>query len=368
MHATKLRVLALTTVVGLALVLIGCSTTPSQTTPSRIDLQGLWAVTPGPGTSYGAGGTTTLEFGTAASGSADFLSQSSANDITTCERHVYAALTENVVLLDGTFYQASKANPDRIVLENGTDTLTLDRIAGTPPVAPCAEATATELGTFADSPGSFTGLNAVGPRLYFNIDDSSDSIVAYDTLSNTLGTPRSYSQSVMGGTHRWVIGARTDDLFYGHCGCGGSTSVNYFNLGTNTSLTAVDTGTDLGVEISVRYGYFAGSTIVVGGNDYNDYRINRLLTLNQDTLALVSQRQILREAYISDLTLRGADLLALVRDSIVVIGPTGRATQTIKLTGTAGSSPRGIAAIGSAVYVLDENAVGEAVLYRVAMP
>jgi len=170
---------------ALALALAGCSTTPSQTTPSRIGLQGLWAVTPGPGTSYGAGGTTTLEFGVAACGSAVFLSQSSAKAITTCERHIYAALAE------------------------------------------------------------------------------------------TLGSPRAYSQGVIGGTRRWVVGARTDDLFYGQWGCGGSTSVNYFNLGT---------------------------------------------------LALVSERQILPGAYLS-----------------------------------------GIAAIGNTVYVLDENAVGESVLYRVAI-
>lgn len=355
-------------VVATPLLFAGCQTTPPPTPSATIDLEGLWLVTPGPGTFYGSGGTTTLEFGAAPSGSATFLSQSAANDVTTCERHVYAALSRNVVLLDGEFYVADAVNANRIVLDNDTDSLTLDRVAGAAPVAPCEVASATQIQVIAEGPGSFTTLNAVGVNLYFNTDDPGDPIVAYDTSSGTLGAPRTYSDSVSGGTHRWVVGGRTDDLFYGQCGCGGSTSLDYLNLATNTSITSVETDTGLGVNMGVRYGYYDGTYIVIGGYDRTGLDVNHLLTLDRDTLALLTSRTILDGAGIQDITLFGTDLLALVGDSIVVVGADGRAERTIALSGIASDWPRGITVIGSTVYVLDETAQEEAVLYEVAMP
>ena len=202
-------------------LLAACGAPPTGPSATGLDLEGVWLVTPGPTTDYGSGGTTTLAFGGAASGSATYLSQAAANDVTTCQRHVYAVIQGNVVLLDGTYYVGAAVGADRIVLDNGTDALTLDRVTGAAPVAPCAEAVATEVDTFAFGTGSFTNLNAFQTRLYFNTDATADPIVAFDTATATLGAARIYSQSVSGGTHRWVIGARSDDLFYGHCGCGG---------------------------------------------------------------------------------------------------------------------------------------------------
>ena len=370
MDVRKLRILGL--IAFLAVLLASCATTPPPAgggpdPDPPIDLQGLWSVTPAPGTAYGAGGTTTVEFGAQASGTATFLSQSDENGITTCERHVYASLTENVIMLDDVFYVADQVDDDQIVLNNDTDTITLNRLTGAPPVAPCPEATATEVQTFDFGTGSFTGLNAVGTRLYFNTNDA-DSIIGFNTATNALGAPRTYTQSVSGGTHRWVIGARSDDLFYGHCGCGGSTSVNYFNLSSNTSIANVDSVSDLGVGVGFRFGYFDGSNLHAGGRSRDDVGVNLLLTLNPDTLALVSQRQILRGAFIQDLTLHGTDLLALVGGSLVVVGTDGRASETIDLNGSATQFPRGVASIGDNVYVLDQTATGNAVLYEVTMP
>ena len=96
--------------------------------------------------------------------------------------------------------------------------------------------------------------------------------------------------------------------------------------------------------------------------------MNLLLTLNADTLALASQREILPEASVQDVALRNGALLALVGDTLVVVGPDGRADQTIELVGDPVDALRGVAAIGDAVYVLGENAAGEAVLYQVALP
>lgn len=354
--------LVLTTLLG------ACSSSPpTPPTTTGLDLEGLWRVTPGPATTYGSGGTTTVQFGPASSGSATYLSQSDANGITDCQQDIYAVIADDVVLLDGEYYVGTAVNADRIVLDNGTDSLTLDRVVGAPPVAPCAEAVATPLATFTFGAGSFTGLDAFQTRLYMNTDAAGDPIVAYETATGTLGAARIYSDSVSGGTHRWVVGARSDDLFYGHCGCGGVTSVNAFNLATDTSIAVSEVPTDLGVNLSIRYGYFEGGSLAIGGHSRDDFGVNELLTLNPDTLALVSRRQILPEASIQDLTLRNGELLALVDGAIVVVGADGRASSTIEIDGAV-EFLRGLAHIGDAVFVLGEDAVGDAVLFQVALP
>jgi len=355
------------TTLALALVLTSCSSTGSSTTSSSIDLQGLWRVTPSAGSGYGAGGTTTVEFGAKASGLATFLSQSSANGITSCEKQVYAALSSNVVLLDGTYYQATAPSTDQIVLDDGTATVTLDRVTGTPPVAPCAAGTATLVATLPHAVNYWSGLNAVGTKLYYNVDDSSDSIIAYDTSTDSLGSARTYTTSVSGGTHRFVVASRTDSLFYGQCACGGSNTLDYFNLSTNSSVAHIDTNADLGVAISIRYGYYTGSSVVIGGHLWSDSSKNQLLTLDQDTLALVSQRQVLPQATITDITPRGSDLLALVNDTVVVVGSSGNATATYTLAGAA-PDLIGIAAVGTTVYAIGNTAAGDGVLYRLTLP
>jgi len=366
MTTLRLRYLTLFTALALALVLTSCSNI-SSSTAAAIDLQGLWTVTPSSGSSYGAGGTTTVEFGADSSGLATFLSQSTANGITTCAKQVYAALSDKVVLLDGTYYQASSPSANQIVLDDGTATVTLDRVTGAPPVAPCSQGTAAVAAMLPDPVNSRGALNAVGNKLYYNVDDSVGTIIAYDTATSTFGTGRAYSTSVSGGTHRYVVAARSDDLFYGQCYCGGSTSLDYFNLATNSSNANVDSNADLGVGISIRYGYYTGSSVIVGGGLRSDYTKNQLLTLDQNTLTLTSQRQILPEASVRDITMRGSDLLALVDDSIVVVGSSGNATATYTLTG---ATPYllGIAAVGTTVYAIGNTASGDGALYRLTLP
>src|SRR5690606_10779406 len=125
---------------------------------------------------------------------------------------------------------------DTVQLSNDTDGLTLTRVSGAPPVEPCAEATLDELATYPEAVTGFSGLSAFGTKLYFNLDSIANPIVSFDTATDSFGPLRTYTQSVSGGTHRMVVAARSDELFYGHCACGGSTSVNAFNLATNTSI------------------------------------------------------------------------------------------------------------------------------------
>jgi hypothetical protein len=358
--------------VGMALLLAACQSAPPPPpppppTPAVVDLEGLWLVTPAPGTTYGAGGTTTLEIGSEPTGVANFLSRSDVTGITACERHVYSALSLDVVMLDGAFYVADVVDPDRMVLSNESAELTLDRVAGPRPVQPCDVVKAGLVATFDVGTAAFSRLNAVGTNLLFNSDDAGEPIVAYDTVTDLLGAPRTYSAVTLTGVHRYVVGARTDDLLYGHCGCGGSPTLDRFDLGANASLAAIDTVADLGVGITIRYGYFDGG-IVIGGRRKDDVSVNELLTLHPDTLALVAQRQILYDTFVQDITLHQGALLALVGERILVVGADGKAQRTIEIDGLDGVVAQGLAALGTNAYVLAQTADGEAVLFEVAIP
>lgn len=359
----KLRYFAALLVAG-ALLLAACSaTTPGAPQPEPIELQGLWLVEPDAGTAYGAGGTTTLEFGAAPTGTATFLSLADANDVTTCASHVYAALSEHVVLLDGEYYQATAVGADRIDLVNEDASLMLTRVTGAPPVAPCTAASSSELQRFTFGVGNWSTLDAHQTRLYFNVDDTGNPIVAYDTATGVLGAQRTY-----GGFHDNVVAARSDDEFYGHCACGNITSLERFDISVTPALATVDTQADLGYFLSIRYGFFAAGSVVIGGHRFDAPDVNTLLTLNAATLALQSQRDVLPGAFIRDMTPYGGGLAALVRESIVIVGADGRADQTIALDGAVGGFPRGLAAIGSTFYVLAETNDDDAVLFEVTVP
>lgn len=352
--------------VAASIVVLSACSSPTTPPPAGLNLQGLWMVDPAPGTTYGAGGTTTLEFGSAKSGFATFLSRSSSNDVTTCAQHVFALLSQNAVLLDEEYYIADEVDADTVVLDNETDSLTLTRVTGAAPVEPCEQASVQLLDTYPEATTFFTSLNGFGDRLYFNIDDNTNSIVSYDVSAGTFGAARQYTQSVSGGTHRMVVGARSDDLFYGHCACGGSTSVDHFNLATNTSIVDVDTE-DLGQEIGIRHGFFADGMITIGGRDRDDSDVNRLLTLNPDTLALVSQREILPAASIDDSALLDDQVIALVDGRLVLVGNDGRAEETVSLTGLNGEVT-GVATLGPSVYVVVNHTDNEAGVYEVTLP
>ena len=347
-----------------ALLLAACGApTPGAPQPEPIDLEGLWLVTPDAGTTYGAGGTTTLEFGASSTGSATYLSRADANDVTTCAKQVYAALTDRVVLLDGTYYEATDVGADRIDLANDDAGLVLTRIAGAPPVAPCASSSAVELQRFTFGTGDWSTLDAHQTRLYFNVDESDNPIVAYDVATGVLGAQRTYA-----GSYDHVVAVRSDDEFYGHCACGSVTGLERFDVAVTPALASVDTNAGLGYFLSIRFGYFAAGSVVIGGVQFDAPGVNTLLTLNADTLALQSQREILPGAFITDVTAYGGALAALVDDSIVIVGGDGRADQTIALEPAVGSSPRGLAAIGSTLYVLSETGDGDAVLFAVTVP
>lgn len=346
------------------LLLSACNTTqPPPSPPQVLDVEGLWLVDPAPGTFYGAEGTTTLEFGAARSGSANFLSRNDVNDILTCERHVYAAISANVLLLDGTHYVAQKNGPNEIELSSETSALTLTRVSGAPPVEPCIEVEVSDVDTFAFGADGWTSLSSIGTRLYFNTDETGSPIVGFNTTNDTLVPER-----INPGNHDHLVAARSDDEFYGHCACGNITTLQRFNITNPTALASISSQTDLGIFMSVENGFFDGTSLVIAGRDYQFQGVNHVLTLNADTLALEAQRDVLPEAFISDIAWTGSQLAALVANSIVLIGNDGKAEATIDLPASVPAFPEGLAVNGSDFYVLARNAANDATLFQIPMP
>ncbi|MBX3141730.1 MAG: hypothetical protein KF875_13310 [Trueperaceae bacterium] len=361
-RTTRTSFKATTLALLVAFTLVSCSTpAPTPTPKSDLDLEGLWLVTPGPGTSYGSGGTTTLRFGAGSGGAATFLSRLDASDVTVCNQHIYSVLPGDVVLLAGTYYTAEPTT-NEVVLKNSIDTITLTRVTGTPPVAACGEAEAEALFATDAGVGSWSTLSAVGRVLYFNQLDGA--IVGYDTASGALGAPRSYSWS----GHNWAVAARSDDLFYGHCACGGSTSLEYFDLATDAGIVDIDYYGTIG-EFGIRYGYFDGTNPVLGGSLWSGpSRSNALVTVDADTLVPIADRTILDGLSPAALTLHDGELLALLSDRIVVVGDDGRAERTYKVAGIGPRSMRGIASAGGTLYVLArDDSTGWAHIYEVEL-
>ena len=346
----------------LALMLAAC-TTPAPPQAGTLDLEGLWLVTPALGTEYGSGGTTTLEFGSEPSGAAEFLSQSTTSGVTTCQLHVYAAVTNNVVLLDGVHYEASTTGQDRIDLVDEFNRLTLTRITGTPPVAPCLSAQAVLVGTLAAPVGSWSTLDSYQTRLYFNTGELDNPVVAFDTVTGLFGAGRLYT-----GNHDHVVAARNDSEFYGQCACGNSTTLQRFDIDSDTALATITSTTDLGRFMTMEWGLFTGTSVMVSGRDFDQQGVNRVFTLDPDTLALQSQREILSGAAIYDLAWDGSNLVALVSDSIVIVGDDGLAESTVSIEGDISEFPRGLTYAAGKFYVVDAANSDQTSIYRIDMP
>ncbi len=358
---------ALVVLAGLAIMLAACSSPPPGP-PTGSAFEGLWLVTPDEGTAYGSEGITTLAFGDGDSGDLEFISRHSGHGLTTCrtEAYIIGPQERTVSWQSVAQFGFTVVDDDQIRLENDTDGLTLTRITGAPPVEPCGRAAASQAATFHFAAAGFSGLHAVGSRLYFNAATAGDPILAYDTVAGTTGAPRTYSAFAEGGVHRFVMGARSDDLFYGHCGCGGSRSVDHFNLSLDASLQADEIMLIGGEQITVRFGHYTGTSFLAGGQSILDGQRNVVVELHQDTLALVSQRDILTGLSVSDIVVVDGQMIALSGQRMLYIGVDGRAERTFDIEGmpaTAGA----LTAVGSDLYALVRDLAGEAVLFRLAL-
>ena len=361
---------------ALIVLLVACGGSPS-TGVDGVELSGTWSVA-GSSPTFGVDGAMTLAFTGDRSGTVRFLGVSEASGVTTCRTFVFALVDDAVLFVESTQHGAETfvveaVDADTLALASDASDLTLTRVAGAPPIADCDAVDVVTVATLNGAPSFWTNLVGAGDTLYFNLGTADDPIVGYDVATSSFGSPRAFTVSVGGGTDRLLMAAFDDDVFYGQCACGGSQRVSRFDVSTNTHLVQVDSETDLGFGISMRYGTFdpAAGLVTVGGRSRDDATLNRLLVLDPVTLALQSQRAVLRGHTITDLALSNGRLYALLGSdpAIVEIGTDGKAIATWEVPRTSVPGElRGIEALGGVMYLLVEDAVqGASVLLEATL-
>ncbi len=329
---------------------------PDARTASK--LAGVWSVTRAPTGTFGTTGAMTLRFPSERSGLARFLGKDAASGITTCGNYVFAVVEDGVVVLESNTlprgaFVIGQPDSNTITLTSDNELLTLSRVSGPPPVEECGSADTTIMAQWDNlALGSWSRLSAVDDVLYFNTNESGEPIASYSLASKALGAKRTYTVSANGGVDRWAIAAASHDVFFGHCGCGGSTYLSRFNAATNERILSVDT-TTLGAQIGVRFGERHGADIVVGGRGGDNVTRNVLLTLDPTTLQLGSQRSILSTASVEDITYQDETLYALTDSgSIIQVAADGTAARTHDIPALRGLDPAGLAAAGGKFYVI----------------
>lgn len=319
-------------------------------------LHGLWRVELVQAGPFAIADELTLEFPAESSGRARIVGRNAASNVNICGEYVFALVDRALLLESARFPEAvflvERLDEARLSLTSADAELKLVRVDGPPPFEACATAQSETLAVF-DSlrPGYRATLSAVGETLYFNVSDADASIVGFDLRSGTLGGKRRYTVSSGGGVDRMIVAAESDDIFFGHCGCGRSERLSRFDLAADARLIQVNTDTDLGAAISVAFASHLGAELVVGGR--GDGQLNRLLSLDAATLALRSERAILEDTEVVDIAHQNGKLYALTEDgTIVAVNGAGKAAQTWALPALRGLQALGLTSSGGAMYLL----------------
>ena len=356
--------------------LVGCGGPPP---PEDAGLQGAWLVTPTAGDLefFGSAGPITLAFAGADVGTVALRALREASGAVACGTLVFARDGDELLLASPRWFDAAfeltEVDDDTVTIANDDVAATLTRLAGAGPVPACGSTTTTVIATLPFMASSFGNVSAHAGTLYLNVDDDPGTVVGYDVATGTLGAGRALTVSSGGGVHRWVVGARDASRFYGHCGCGGSTTLNAIDLDLDTVLASIDTDVDAAVSFSIDHGEYADGTLLVGGRTRDGANANHLAQVDPDTLALSNERNVLEDLSLIDVALDDGALFGLVYlpggPALVAIAADGRATATYPLPELAAFQPIGVAAIDGVLYVAASDYVtGSTFLLAVELP
>ena len=328
------------TLVAACMVVVGLAACGAA--PDPPDLSGLWLITREAGSeqAFGTSGTMSFAFDEGSAGDARFLGRRESG-MTVCATYGFTRVGSTLALesasLPSPTFEVDRLDADTVILTADDLVLRLTRLEGWSPVPECATVSTAWVGSFAAPLGSWSRLNAVDATLYVNLASEGDPVAGFDLETGTLGPPRTYSQLVSRGVDRWVVAARSDALFYGHCACGGSVRLGYFDLAEDEAIAQVDGSAAFDVPITIRYGAFHDDAVTIGGTASEDRGVNRLVTLDGDTLEVRRERSVLPGETIRDVTFAGDTLVALVVSPgiggpyLVPIGPDGLALATYQV-------------------------------------
>jgi hypothetical protein len=349
----------------LVLAVTGCGSAPDPD-----DLEGLWFVTREAGSEQGFGtsGAMSLAFDEGSAGAARFLGRRDSG-VTVCATYDFtragSTLTLRSDFLASPTFEIDRIDDDTLTLTAADLVLTLTRLVGESPVQECGTVSTVPVGSFGTALGTWSRLSAAGSNLYVNLASAGDPVAGFDLQAAELGPPRTYSRVVSGGIDRWVVAARSDALFYGHCGCGGSVRLGYFDLEADEPIAQVDGSTTFDVPITIRHGAHHGATgtLTIGGVARDGSGANRLVTLDGDTLGVLGERTVLPGETIRDVTFVGDTLFALVGSRaiggpyLVPIGRDGNALATYAVPPSAvGPQVVGITSVGGTLYAATTDA------------
>ena len=367
--------------VALVVLTLGCGAPgprlPGTDDGDGLDLSGPWTVA-GVGPNFSIDGVMTLDFGGSSSGLVRFIGRSDASGVTTCRTYAFALIDDAFLLVQSSIHGSeafvvTAVSEDRLTFVSDVSDFELTRVTGEAPVADCGGTQLETVATIEGRPTSVGSLVGTGTRLYFNRRASPNALTGYDLATNSVLPDRVFTQSVGGGIDRYVMAALDDDVFYGQCWCGSVQRFSAFNATTDTHLVQVDSNADLGHPTTMRIGVFDASAgkVWLGGRDATASDVNRLFLLDPVTLALDSQRTLLRRASITDLAIVDGVMYALLAGeyTIVAIGSDGRATSTWSVPRSAvRGALQGLAAADGALYVMmDDAQEGETILAAVTL-
>jgi hypothetical protein len=366
------------------LTLIACTTPDSGGTPQPQptptpppSLAGSWQAST-PGNLFDNEGLGTLQFlkfteTSDSSGRLEVFGVHSASNVLACDQLVYAAVADDVVSLFSKVLDSRlltyKKEGDTLTLTNEQGvSQTLTKVADVPASVLCErESFEAKFENIAVRLTSFTSLLSDGTNLRVSSEDGNVYPINPTTGELGAGVP-------LGGN--FGLGGRMDETvtmqgatdFWAHCGCGGSEEIVRFKAGDAAPIDIVDTGVDLGKEISVRQAAFDGTHLWIAGFSFDDGR-NVVLKVNAEAEPDVLVSQFAFDHSMQGLTFHDGNLWALVN----VLGPKlvqidtaqAKAVRTVSIPELTQGRYQGLTSLGGKLYLLAEISNSAASVFQI---
>ena len=211
-------------------------------------------------------------------------------------------------------------------------------------------------------PDGFTGLAYDGTSLWYE-ENNTRMIYPVNPLTGATGAPVSLSGSQFSHVH-----AMQGDNFWAHCGCGGSQEAQRRTM-ADMEVDEVDTGTDLGDEISIRGIAYdeTGNVLWLQGFSF-DEGIRKLLKVNSNLEPDVLISSVELNISLSSMAWDGTHLWGLASSFpqvIVKINPnTAQSIGTFSIPDTS-VQWYGIASVSTQLFLIGRNSTNDGVLIGV---
>lgn len=239
-------------------------------------------------------------------------------------------------------------------------TASFERASAVDPDEDCGSLAKGALFTGLPKPHQPSGLVFDGTELWYKEDSYDDRIVPVDPESGSPGAPLALSNG-------HVHAAQGAD-FWTHCNCGGSEEAYRMTRG-NQIVDEVQTGLELGEEMSVESIAFDASTGVLWLHGWNDANQGRLMKVDASAEPDVLLQAYDLDASVTGMSFGGSSLWALNQDgqTVMRIDPaTGQVVGTFLIPDRS-ANWRGIAAVGGQLFLLGDTGTQGALL-SVALP